>query len=416
VKVGIYIRSLASSRGAEQVAAAVARGLAERGHAVDLLLEEPGGWLVEELTAHDPPLRVVNLRASGVGRLSHRLAQGRATAAALFAPSGWRGASASWVAPLLRVVSGDDPPLAALADYAARTRPDAMLAFLNYPSVVLALLRPLTDARIRRVVSIQNHISTAAERSRSRWVRSVPDLMRRLLRDVDAIAAASRGVGADVASLAGPAADRVRVIYNPGYRAEVASLASEPSKHAWLDAPGPPVVLAAGKLKPQKDFPTLLRAFAALRRERPVRLVVLGEGSDRDALVALAKELGVAADVDFAGFVRNPYAFYARASVFALSSAWEGFGNVVAEALACGCPVVSTDCPSGPAEILDGGRFGRLVPVGDAAALAAALAATLDAPPDRERLRARARDFSLEVAIDAWESLLAGRGDARVQR
>jgi glycosyltransferase involved in cell wall biosynthesis len=171
--------------------------------------------------------------------------------------------------------------------------------------------------------------------------------------------------------------------------------------------------MGAGRLVRQKDFPTLVRAFAQARRRRPLRLLIAG-GADNPArtaerqaeLATLAGELGVAGDVELPGHVANPVALMARAGVFALSSAWEGFGNVLVEALACGTPVVSTDCPSGPAEILAGGRFGRLVPVADPAAMAAAIEATLAAPPDPGPLRARAQDFSAERAADAYLALL----------
>ena len=133
---------------------------------------------------------------------------------------------------------------------------------------------------------------------------------------------------------------------------------------------------------------------------------VAGEGRDRKTLEDLAQALGIARDVDFIGFVSNPYALMSRASVFVLSSAWEGFGTVLAEALACGCPVVSTDCPSGPAEILANGAYGRLVPVGDDAALADAILATLAEMPDSARLRARGATFSVERAVDRYLDLM----------
>src|SRR5690606_37626457 len=136
--------------------------------------------------------------------------------------------------------------------------------------------------------------------------------------------------------------------------------------------PAPPVLVAAGRLVPQKNFPLLLAAFAQLRAQRPARLLILGEGRERPRLEAAAHELGIAADVALPGHVDNPYAAYARASLFVLSSDWEGLPTVLIEALACGCPIVATDCPSGPAEILQGGRYGSLVPMGDAAALAQA--------------------------------------------
>jgi glycosyltransferase involved in cell wall biosynthesis len=165
-----------------------------------------------------------------------------------------------------------------------------------------------------------------------------------------------------------------------------------------------PVVLAAGRLERQKDFPTLLRAFALLRAERPVRLVVLGEGAWRERLAALAATLGVAADVDLPGFQPNPYPFLARTRVFALSSRWEGSPNVLTEAMALGTPVVATDCPSGPREILADGRYGPLVPMGDAPALAAALARALDEPLPSAVLKGAVRDYS---AIESARRYLA---------
>src|SRR3546814_17554310 len=139
-------------------------------------------------------------------------------------------------------------------------------------------------------------------------------------------------------------------------------------------------------MKPQKDFPTLLKAFALLRQEHPAKLIILGDGAGKEGLEALAETLGIRADVAFPGYVANPYAYFRHASLFVLSSAWEGLPNVLIEAMASGCPVVSTDCPTGPSEILDGGPFGRLVAVGDYDALAKAQRTThyqQAAPPDR---------------------------------
>jgi glycosyltransferase involved in cell wall biosynthesis len=172
--------------------------------------------------------------------------------------------------------------------------------------------------------------------------------------------------------------------------------------HPWF-APGePPVILAAGRLTAQKDYPTLMRAFASLRKNRPAHLVILGEGEEHPRLQALAMELGIRADVDLPGFLDHPFPLMAHCQVLVLSSAWEGFGNVLVEALACGTQVVSTDCPSGPAEILEDGKYGRLVPVGDAVALAKAIEATLDRPYPVAMLRQRAQAFSSKDAVGQY--------------
>jgi glycosyltransferase involved in cell wall biosynthesis len=152
---------------------------------------------------------------------------------------------------------------------------------------------------------------------------------------------------------------------------------------------------------------------AKLRERRAVRLVILGEGPEEARLRSLAAELGMAEDLRLPGFVENPYAYMARAGVFVLSSAWEGFGNVVAEALACGCPVVSTDCPSGPGEMLAGGRYGRLVPVGQAEVMAAAIDAALDDPGDPAARKARAAEFSVDAAVRRYLALFDGLCDAQ---
>jgi glycosyltransferase involved in cell wall biosynthesis len=167
-------------------------------------------------------------------------------------------------------------------------------------------------------------------------------------------------------------------------------------------------VLAVGRLAGQKDFPTLLRAFAQVRATRPVHLLILGEGKRRPQLEALAAALGVAEYVALPGVSENPFAYMARAAVFVLSSAYEGLPTVLVEALACGCPVVSTDCPSGPAEILDGGSYGPLVPVGNDTALAQAILSVLDTPPDPDCLRARAALFSVDRSVDRYLDVLLG--------
>lgn len=402
MRFGIYMRSVRSGRGAEKVASLVAMGLAARGHRVDLLLEERSGQLTQ--LAEDAGVAIRDLRAGPRAPARERALQLAALAGVLSSPAGWRNAGFRGLWPLVQIALGDDPPVAALLRYVRRDRPDAILAFLNYPNFALMLASRLAPRKTRWLVSVRNHVSTSSANAHSRWNRSIPDLMRRCLHFADRIVAPSQGVADDIVDITGLPRERVRVIHNP-VSSNVPLLAKEPVAHPFFEEAGVPVLVAAGKLKPQKDFETLLRAFRIARRARPMRLIILG-GGDPAALRALAVELGVAADVDWPGHVENPYAWLRRASVYVLSSAWEGFPNVLLEALACGCPVVSTDCPSGPAEILAGGRHGKLVPVGAAGDLAKAILETLETPPPAEQLRARSREFSMERAIDAYEELL----------
>jgi glycosyltransferase involved in cell wall biosynthesis len=209
-----------------------------------------------------------------------------------------------------------------------------------------------------------------------RWLRYAP--IRRTYPRIDHIVAVSAGVAEDTVRIARLPRERISVIRNPVITPDLERLAAEPCPHPWL-APGqPPVILGAGRLQRQKDFPTLIRAFARLQRGRDCRLAILGEGGSRPKLEALIGQLGLSDRVALLGFQDNPYPYLARARLFVLSSAWEGSPNVLTEAMALGTPVVSTDCPSGPFELLDGGRFGPLVPVGDVEALAAAMQRTLE--------------------------------------
>jgi glycosyltransferase involved in cell wall biosynthesis len=234
--------------------------------------------------------------------------------------------------------------------------------------------------------------------------------MRRNYLQADAITAVSNGVADDIARSIGIAREAITTLYNPTITPDFAAKASQPVAHPWFADGAPPVLLAVGRTTFQKDFSTLLRAFARVRQDRPVRLAIIGEANAKQTsrLRELAGELGVQDDFALLGYHPNPLPYMARAAVLVLSSRYEGFPNVLLEAMACGTPVVSTDCPSGPSEILDGGAYGALVPVADDAALAAAITATLASPPDRGRLRARAAMFNYRTAIARYAAVLLG--------
>jgi glycosyltransferase involved in cell wall biosynthesis len=309
------------------------------------------------------------------------------------------------------------PQLPGLARYLRAERPAALFAAMPVPNLLAIWARRLAGVPTRVLVSERNTLSAMIGGSRRWRDRHLPALLGHAYRLADGIVAVSDGVADDLARRSGLPRGRITTVYNPVVTPELAALAAQPVAHRWFVPGAPPVVLGVGSLSPRKDFTTLVRAFARLRVERECRLVILGQAAtpkkteeQRAELMALAGGLRVAADVDLPGFVANPFAYMARAAVFVLSSVFEGLPGALIQALACGTPVVSTDCPSGPAEILAGGRFGALVPVGDDRALAAAIAATLERPIAAATLQARATMFSVDRAVDRYLDLMLDRG------
>jgi glycosyltransferase involved in cell wall biosynthesis len=279
------------------------------------------------------------------------------------------------------------------------------------------LARRLAGVPTRLVVSDRSHFSSGKPRKAWRQ-RHLAAAMRRTYERADAITAVSNGVADDIARSIGISRAAITTLYNPTLTPDFAAKVSQPVAHPWFVDGAPPVLLAVGRTTFQKDFSTLLRAFARVRRDRPVRLAIIGESNAKQTtrLRELAAELGVDEDFALLGYHPNPLPYMARAAAFVLSSRYEGFPNVLLEALACGTPVVSTDCPSGPFEILDGGAYGALVPVADDAALAAAITATLADPPDRTRLQERAAMFDYRTSIARYAEVLLGEtvdGNAR---
>jgi glycosyltransferase involved in cell wall biosynthesis len=245
-------------------------------------------------------------------------------------------------------------------------------------------------------------------------------LLRHCYARADSIIAASRGVAEDATAFLGLDPRRLHVVYNPVHVTGLARVIEEPLRHPWFAPGAAPVLLGIGRLVGQKNFPLLVEAFAKVRQRIDARLVIIGgdeSSSDqmahRQHLQTLAVDLGVGDDVELPGYQPNPYPYLKAAGVFVLSSDYEGFGNVLIEALLTGCPVVSTDCPSGPSEILDNGRYGMLVPVDDADCLADAIVESLAAEPQRDKLRQRGREFSLERAVDGYHRQFFGGPSVR---
>ncbi len=296
-----------------------------------------------------------------------------------------------------------------LARYLRRERPQVLLAAKDRAGRAAVIARRMAGTDTRIVLRLGTNLSAAmAGRSAfDRWLRYAP--IRRLYPGIEHIAAVSEGVAEDTALIARYPRERISVIRNPVVTPELIQDAALPCPHPWLDKHRDrriPVIVGAGRLQRQKDFPTLIQAFAMLRRTRPCRLVIIGDGRAKAALEQQIARLGIGDDVALPGFQQNPYPFLGNADLFALSSAWEGSPNVLTEAMALGTPVVATDCPSGPREILDNGRFGPLVPIGDAAALSAAMLQTLDHPQPRQTLIDAMHEYTQEISASRYLELL----------
>ena len=292
-----------------------------------------------------------------------------------------------------------------LINYLRREQPVAMLCGQEDANIVALWAKQLIKVSTQMVVIVHNHLSRDAQTSTQLKRQLTPHLVRWFYPWADRIVAVSQGVAEDLVALGLPK-DKIRAIYNPVVTAELHHQAREPVSHSWFAPDQPPVIMGAGRLEHQKDFPTLIRAVAKLQQHRLVRLMILGEGKKRSELEALVRELGLTDSVALPGFVSNPYAYMARAAVFVLSSIWEGFGNVLVEAIAVGTPVVATDCKSGPAEILANGQYGKLVAVGDVAGMADAIAQTLDCPPSPLELQRRADEFSTTKVLAEYRQIL----------
>jgi len=365
----------------------LANEFAERGFEVDLLVAQKEGPLLETVS---DKVRVVDLRAS---RLLWAL----------------------W--PVVK--------------YLRHTRPETLIGSMEHVVIISVLAKWLSWSRVRIISRVANTLSVSLQGTK--WYRKA---LRKygafvFYRLVDRVVCNSQGSADDLARTLWLARERIRVIYNPTVTPALLEKAKEVPDHPWLNTDDQKVILGVGRLHPQKDFATLIRALAVLKHsfntthspnkhsnirknigisKFDLKLIILGEGEERARLEGLIKELNLEGEVDLPGFADNPYAFMAHCDVYVLSSRWEGLPNTLIEALAVGTPVVATDCPSGPGEILEGGNYGRLVPVSDPPALAEAIVKALTAPPNPEKLKARAREFAVEYSAERYLELVERRG------
>jgi glycosyltransferase involved in cell wall biosynthesis len=299
-----------------------------------------------------------------------------------------------------RVILG----LLPLVSYLRREQPAALISFLDHAGIVALWARRLSGTSTRVICTVHNALTTAAPTSSNLRSRIMPLFLRVFYPSADEVVAVSEGVAHELSKATGFPLKRIRVIYNPVITDDLLSARTRTPPHPWLTDGGPPVVLGVGRLTRQKDFESLIRAFAQVRQHQRARLLILGEGPERPALEALIRQLGLESEVSLPGFLPGAHECMAKAAVFVLSSIWEGLPTVLIEALAVGTRVVSTDCPSGPREILRGGELGRLVPPGDLAALIAGIQAALG-DASRGVPLDHLKEFTREVAVRAYLDL-----------
>ena len=368
--------------------------------------------------AQRPPMSVMiymsDLSGGGVERLTLSLLTEfrRVGVSVTLCVHAKRGEMLPLLPPDLRVISFETSrtiaDLLPLARLLRQDRPDVLMSSLNHNNIIALLAKAVARSRSKVIICQHNALSHEAAEMGSWKFRVVP-LFYGLLSPLAAgIVAVSRGVAEDMARASRIARDRITVIYNPvvtdDFQTRLEALAPDP----WLDdtAGRVPVFVNAARLVPQKDHATLLRAFALVARRMPARLLVLGNGPLHADLEALSRELGISEHVRFAGFVANPLPYFRRAAAFVMSSRYEGFGNVLIEAMACGTPVITTNAPYGPSEIVDNGRYGRLVPPQDPQALADAFDADLRSVWTAQTLQERASHFTVRSAAGQYRDLM----------
>ncbi|SDI00482.1 glycosyltransferase [Desulfosporosinus hippei] len=366
--LSLYIPSLAGG-GAEKITVNLANCFAAQGLKVDLVVSDLKGPLLKDIS---DKIRIIDLRSS-------------------------------------RVIFSLIP----LVIYLARNKPRAILSSLNYANVIVIisslLANFLAKAKTRVYVAEHSTLSQTLLHPPNFRTKFLPLLMKHTYKLADGIITVSKGVAADLAKIIGIPPSKIFVIYNPVFNKNVIFKKMETPDHPWFKPGSPPVILGVGRLHPAKDFSCLIKAFKALREELDVKLVILGEGEERSKLELLINDLGLQDEIDLPGFVRNPYEYMDHSSVFVLSSQWEGLPTVLIEALACGLPIVSTDCPSGPREILEDGKYGLLVRVGDELSLTKALSDILTNKVGIEKIPAETlMTYEYETAANQYLKLLIG--------
>jgi len=292
-----------------------------------------------------------------------------------------------------------------LISYLKNEQPNIFISANNLPNIISILSKILSKSKVKMIISIRTHLSSQFNHHNTLKNKIIMYLAKLFYPKSDVIVAVSKGVAEDAVKLINLDKDKIKVIYNPIVSDDINVKKDKKITETWFDLEKTPVIISAGRLTKQKDYYTLIDAFKILRSKRMIKLIILGEGEEKEKIWNYIKINHLEDDIKLKGFVNNPYPYIKKSNVFVLSSQWEGFGNVVAESLAVGTPIVSTDCPSGPAEILDFGNFGKLVPVGNSQKMADSIESILLSSVNHKKLIQRSKVFSVANAANEYEKL-----------
>ena len=300
-----------------------------------------------------------------------------------------------------------------LIKYFKKEKPDIFISIFPRFSIASIMAKIFSRSDTKIIVIEHTVFSLAATNARNFFRRIIarflfPLLMKFFYRNSEAIICVSKGVAEDILKITG-LREKIKVIYNPIIDSKIYALAEEKASHPWILNKDCPVISAVGRLVKAKDYPALLYALSLVVNEKQAKLLILGDGEERKELELLANRLGIAEKVDFLGFQKNPYKFISKSNIFVLSSIQEGFPTVIIEAMACGVPVISTDCKAGPNEIIENRENGLLVPVGDEKSLAEAILQLLNSKALREKFSREGRNiaeyFTIEKSVKEYENI-----------
>tara|TARA_B100000886_G_C20404714_1_gene484202 strand:+ start:436 stop:1539 length:1104 start_codon:yes stop_codon:yes gene_type:complete len=355
-KISLFIPSLQAA-GAEKIVVNLANSFSEKGYDIDLVVLKNTGYYFKKINSK---VKIINLK----------------TSRALFA-----------LYPLIK--------------YLKKNNPDVLLSSLSHLNIISIIAGLFNKNKTKVLVVEHNDLRNDFKRKFNLKKKLVSLLILITYRKAYKVIAVSNGVLEYILSIVDLDISKIKVIHNPIFEQSIIKMSKDRADHKWLINKNKPVILGVGRLTEQKNFELLIKAFVEVRKKIDTRLIIIGDGHLKNNLMSLIDSLELQNYVSLPGFVKNPYAFMANSSLFVLSSNYEGFGNVIVEAMACGTPIVSTDCFSGPSEILQNGYWGTLVPVKNLSALANAIIDTLN-KKEYPNVIKRAKDFSIDLKVDEY--------------